>query len=55
MDLIQPVQGNIYPSHNCGEIISWLHFDTVWMVKEREQGKDKPYKLKLGTSCNKLE
>ena len=48
MDPVQPVQRNIYPSHTCGEILSWLYFDPVSMVKERQQGKDQPYKLKLG-------
>ena len=55
MDPIQPAQRNIYPIHDCGEILSWLYFDAVSMVKERQQEKDQQYKLKLGTIWNKLE
>ena len=34
---------------NCREDLGWLHFYTVSMVKKRQQVKDQPYKLKLGT------
>ena len=40
---------------NCGEIVSWLYVDAVSIVKERQQGKDQQYELKLGTTWNKLQ
>ena len=40
MELVEPVQINIYQSNTNRKPLSWLHFDNEPRVQERQQGKD---------------
>ena len=41
MELVEPVQMNIYQSHTYRKDLTWLHFDDKLKVPERQQVKEK--------------
>ena len=40
VELVEPVQMNIYQSNTYRKELSWLHFDDETRVQERQQVKD---------------